>query len=210
MKKSPTNKFRKRRMGDTDGTVAVSANATDRTERAATTPMTRTGVSTSGTTIDPTSGATGIETDQKGTTKADVKQENVPVVHLTLKKAVELELKSLESAVESINADSDFMHKMINKRKDFLMKALQKLKCDRGTFHHTHNHFNAKRFIQNNFLCIHSSYVYLFTIKQKLFVSFALLFNCFTKHIVFFSYRTGNELGKFNCNQMQLLQFKTT
>ena len=124
-------------MGDTDGAVAVSANATDITKSAATTPMIHTGVSTPGTTIIATSSGTGTETDQKATTKAYVKQENVPVVRLTLKKAVELELKSLDSAIDSINADSDFMHKMINKRKDFLMEALQKLKCDRGTFHHT-------------------------------------------------------------------------
>lgn len=76
---------------------------------------------------------------------ADVKTEKdakeVPTTRLPLKQAVELEMKKLSDATERIDADTAFMHYLIDRRREYLIETLQKLKYNRGKHHtliHTH------------------------------------------------------------------------
>lgn len=121
-------------MGDTDATLATTV--TEATKPAVIAENT---VITS--TIPDTS-ETGTITELKTDVKTEEEQKNDSVVRLPLKQAVELEMSRLDEAVENIDADVTFMHEIVDRRKEYLIELLQKLKRNRGITH--------------NIICIHT------------------------------------------------------
>lgn len=87
---------------------------------------------------EPGSGGSGEPCADVKTEKA---AEGAPAARLPLKQAVELEMKNLSDATERIDADTAFMHYLIDRRREYLIETLQKLKYNRGKHHtliHTH------------------------------------------------------------------------
>lgn len=150
--------FKKRRMCDTDGTAAVSAaTATDTDTTASDTVAVSTNDATSATVANvpapATDNVTGAganeptpetpvasstveiktEAEQRPAVKKEPVQKSTQTVRMTLNQAVEFELRNLDKAVNGIDSDASFIHKMINKRRDYLIGALQKMKCSRCT-----------------------------------------------------------------------------
>lgn len=114
-------------MGDTDATLTTGALAGPGAGSAdGNTTGTRGGASTS----EP-----GVGGAAKGDVKTEVEQRSGPNVRLPLKQAVELEMGHLDAALERIDSDIVFMHNLVDRRREYLVGALQRLKINRGTSH---------------------------------------------------------------------------